>query len=214
VATYFVLTGKAHVGAWLVIIAGVFDFADGFVARLLKATSPIGKELDSLADMITFGLVPGATIFALLGQADSHETGNLFHFSAFIMPCFAGLRLAKFNIDTRQSENFIGMPTPAVALFVVSLSLILEFDSLGLSDFILNKYFLYTLIPVFSFLMVSELPMFGLKLKSFDFKGNKWRYAFLVISIFALLFLQYAGIAVSIVLYILFSFIALMTDKT
>ena len=196
------------------MLAGVFDFADGFVARLLKATSPIGKELDSLADMITFGLVPGATVFALLGQAAPTETQSLLHFSAFIMPCFAGLRLAKFNIDTRQSENFIGMPTPAVALFVVSLPLILHFDRFGLEDFILNKYFLYALIPVFSLLMVSELPMFGLKFSSFGFRGNEWRYGILVISIFALIFLQYAGIAVAIILYILFSLIAFITNKT
>ncbi len=195
------------------MIAGLFDFADGFVARVLNATSPIGKELDSLADMITFGLVPGATIFALLQMAEPAESTNYFHFAAFVVPCFAGLRLAKFNIDTRQSENFIGMPTPAVALFVVSLPLILKFDSLGISGFILNKYFLYILIPMFSVLMVSELPMFGLKFKSFGWKGNELRFLFLLISIFALVFFKYTGIAISISLYILFSFIALITNK-
>jgi len=229
--------------AYLVGIAGVLDFLDGFVARALQVSSPIGKDLDSLADMVTFGVVPGVVIYQLLRSSLSpalassffpqHYYNNPEAFSqntfltylAFIIPVFSAIRLAKFNHDTRQTESFIGLPTPANAIFFCSLPLVLKQISDRISaeknpfemlvetsgDPILallhNSWFLIALVVLFSFLLLAPLPLFSLKFKSFGWKGNEIRYVFLILSTVLIGFLQFVGIPLVIVLYILMSII-------
>lgn len=206
-ALYFAFQDRLVVTAYLSFAAAVVDFLDGMVARLLKAYSEIGKQLDSLADMVSFGVVPGVTMLMLFFKAvDPRITSMLFMpFSGFLITVFSALRLAKFNIDTRQTSSFIGLPTPACTLFVVALPLILAQDTFGLSAFILNPIVLFTTTLVLSYLLVAELPLFGLKFKSLRWQDNAPRYIFLLLSLLLLVLLQFAAIPLVILLYIVIS---------
>lgn len=210
-ALYFAFSGELVYTAYLVGIAAVFDFLDGMVARLIHAYSEIGKQLDSLADMVSFGAVPGAVMFALLQRADAGLFGlpaEQFAFFGFLITIFSALRLAKFNIDTRQTDSFIGLPTPACTLFVASLPLILESGGdLLLYEIILNPYLLVLATVLLSYLLVAELPLFALKFKSFGWQGNAIRFIFLGLSIILVAMLKFAAIPLIIVLYILLSII-------
>lgn len=205
--------------AYLIFIAAFFDLLDGMAARIFNAHSPIGKDLDSLADVISFGFVPGAIMYRLLQMSDpsvlyvSENFHRAFQFFPFIITVFSALRLAKFNNDTRQSVSFIGVPTPANTLFVVSLPLILQHDAFHLSGLILNPYFIVIASVVLSYLMVSEIPLFSLKFKSMDFKNNLYQYIFLAISLILLILFIYAAIPLIIFLYILLSFIKTSIKK-
>ncbi len=205
--------------AFLVFAASIFDFLDGFAARMLKIHSPIGKDLDSLADVVTFGLVPGAILFRLLQMSDPSimnmdaSVHRFFQFFPFIITIFSALRLARFNNDTRQSESFIGLPVPANTLFIVSLPLIIQHDNFHLSSLILNPYFIVILSVTLSFLMVSELPLFSLKFKSFDWKKNKYQFILLGSSVIFIFVFFYAGIPLIILLYLLLSFIKNLTKQ-
>lgn len=188
-----------------IILSAVFDFFDGMAARMLKISSPIGKELDSLADDISFGLAPAIVVFSLLKEIN--YTGWLESFSgiipylAFIIAVGSAFRLAKFNIDERQSLSFIGLPTPANALFWSSLVA-------GNHDMIVNNInplVIVALVFVFSWLLISEIPMFSLKFKNLSFKDNKIKYLFLTVSILLLVFLQEAGLPAVIGWYIILS---------
>lgn len=203
--------------AYCIGIAAIFDFLDGFVARLLKVSSPIGKELDSLADCVTFGVLPAFMLYQLMIQA---ITDNLvleaqtptaidtyLPYVALLVAIFSALRLAKFNVDTRQSDSFIGVPTPANAILIGSIPLILLHNP-TYSEVILNPILLVVLAIVMSLLLVAELPLFALKFKSFAFKGNEIRYIFLLSSILLLVFLQFLGIPLVILLYVLLSVIS------
>lgn len=199
--------------AYLVGIAAVFDFLDGFAARMLKVSSPIGKDLDSLADMVTFGVVPGAVMFMMIFKVNlnsffialpSIAYAPLGCYSAFLIPIFSAIRLAKFNNDTRQSDSFIGVPTPANAIFICSLALVANEKSIGA---ILNPTILILISCVLSLLLVAPLPLFSLKFKSFDWKKNEIRYTFLALSLILLLSLQFVGIPLIIILYIVISII-------
>ena len=199
--------------AYLVGIAAVLDFFDGFMARLLHVSSPIGKDLDSLADMVTFGLVPGVVMFKLI-QSSLSFNENSFNYMpsicyvAFIIPIFSAIRLAKFNNDSRQTDSFIGLPTPANAIFICSLVFI--FDAQYSNQDIPLFYQPYTLLfisCILSFLLIAELPLFALKFKSFSWKGNEIRFVFLLLSLLLLITLQFIGIPLVIVLYILMSVI-------
>jgi len=210
IATVMAFNGEyLWVVVW-VVIAALFDFSDGFAARLLKAYSPMGKELDSLADMISFGLAPSLTVFTFLSQNVSRITLNpvvceYLPYMAFLLAVFSGLRLAKFNIDERQTESFIGLNTPANGLFWVSLCYGLAHNAL-----FVNSGLVYTVIVgiiVFSFLMVSEIPMFSLKIKSLKFKGNEYRYFLLIFTLGMVIYLKILGIAAGILLYIALSII-------
>jgi len=179
--------------SFLFILAGaVFDFFDGFAARLLKVSGPIGIQLDSLADVVTFGVAPGAMIFSLFSNVcypvfmDGHSWFALFPYTAFLLPAFAAYRLAKFNVDERQHEGFLGLPTPACAIFWAAL--IYSSADYLLSPFF-NSLYLFIFVLIFCFLMVSEIPMFSLKFKSYDWnaKGNKIRYIFLATTLIALI---------------------------
>jgi CDP-diacylglycerol--serine O-phosphatidyltransferase len=189
---------------------GVFDFFDGFAARLVRVNSELGKQLDSLADVITFGLLPAAIVFHLMQLAI--ESGNLpndlyLEYAAFIITVFSALRLAKFNIDTRQTEDFIGVNTPANSIFFSSFPFILDTDHLGISFLISNYWFLLTLVIIFSLLMVSEIRIFGLKFKDFSFEKNKIRYLFLISSVILFIIFKFSSIPLIIILYITLSLV-------
>ncbi len=202
--------------SYFVGIAAVLDFFDGFAARMLKVSSAIGKDLDSLADMVTFGFLPGVVMFVLISAAvdvtavNQYVGSEYIKYLAFIIPIFSALRLAKFNNDTRQSDSFIGVPTPANAMLICSLPLMLEFDNF---EFILNPILLCSLCVVMSLLLVAELPLFALKFKNFKCTGNEIRFVFLALSLVLLITLQFLGIAIVILLYILLSIINNMLVK-
>jgi CDP-diacylglycerol---serine O-phosphatidyltransferase len=214
VAIYIAFQGNLVMAAYLVGVAAVFDFLDGMLARLLHAYSEIGKQLDSLADMVSFGVLPGVIMFQLMrksAMADPNTSlyqAELFPFLAFIIIIFSALRLAKFNIDTRQTTLFIGLPTPANTLFVASLPLILAADQFNLGQYFMNQYVLLGLTLVLSYLLVAEIPLFALKFKNLAWKDNATRFIFLLIAIPLLFLLKFAAIPVIIVLYVLLSFFA------
>ena len=183
--------------AWFVWAACVFDFLDGFTARLLKVSSPIGKELDSLADMVSFGVLPGIMMKNLLTTSSIEEWAWM----GLALPVFAAIRLAKFNIDTRQSDAFIGVPTPAHALFICGLpSLMAIFP-----DSWFGGITLITITILFSWLMVSPIPLFALKFKNFTWPDNKVRFTFLMGAVLLIAIYKSAGLPLAILLYIVFS---------
>lgn len=197
--------------AVFIIIAAVIDFLDGFVARLLKATSEMGKQLDSLSDVVSFGVAPAVIIYQLLKLSFAREENGLdisifWLMPAFILACAGAYRLAKFNLDTNQKFSFRGVPIPAVGLLVASLPLILHFNQLpGVASFILNKWFLYVLIIVLSYLMVSNVRMMSLKFKDYTIQNNIPKIILLVIAIIAAVFLQWIAVPVVFVFYVLLS---------
>jgi CDP-diacylglycerol--serine O-phosphatidyltransferase len=199
--------------AYLVGLAAVFDFLDGLLARALGAYSEIGKQLDSLADVVSFGLVPGAILFKLMQKSaladptTSLVEVELMPFAAFLVVIFSALRLAKFNIDTRQTTSFIGLPTPANAILIASLPLILDDDLLQLSGFILNYYVLLGLTLLMSYLLVAEIPLFALKFKNLSWKDNAKPFILILLVLPLLFILKFAAIPVIIVLYVLLSLI-------
>ena len=167
-----------------IILGAVFDFFDGMLARLLNVSGPLGKELDSLADDITFGFAPSAIVFSLFKEVQYPEfmsgITEYFPYTAFIIAAFSALRLGKFNIDPRQSSSFIGLPTPANALFWGSL--VVGGHSFLTSESF-NALYLFALVLLMSYLLIAELPMFSLKFKNLSWKSNKRRYTFLVVSL-------------------------------
>ena len=201
-----VFAGNLELAAYLVGLAAAFDFADGLLARALHASSPIGKDLDSLADMVSFGVVPGAIAFSLLQQAlPAHGLPGWLAYLGFFITIFSALRLAKFNNDTRQTTSFIGLPTPACTLVVASLPLILAYDGFGLTNFILNPWVLLGLAVLLSGLLVAEIPLFALKFKYLSWQDNSLRFVFLLLAIGLLLGLQAAAIPLIVLLYVLLS---------
>ena len=193
-----------------IVIGAVFDFFDGMVARLLHVSSPIGKELDSLADDITFGFAPSAIVFSYLSPLTSPLS-----FLAFIMAAFSALRLAKFNLDERQALGFIGLPTPANALFWGSL-IVGAGDWMKTAPFVGSNLTLVILAGVFisCWLLVAEIPMFALKFKTWGWKENEIKYVFLVTCIPLLLLMGISGIAVIIAWYVLLSVVNNSQRKT
>lgn len=206
--------------ASILLFAGaLFDFSDGFAARALKAYSPMGKELDSLADMVSFGFAPMVMLHmmlknVMLGSFDADFfsadiTSQIILISPFIVTVFSGLRLAKFNVDTRQSESFIGLTTTATGMFLASLAFVFDGGSGWLVNVINNQWLLLAFVPIFSFLLVSEIPMFSLKFKNFGLKDNVDKYALLLASVVLLVLFGMGGIALVIALYVVFSLLKL-----
>lgn len=197
--------GYAVAAGIMIFVAAIFDFFDGFAARLLKAYSPLGAQLDSLSDVVSFGVAPSFIIYYYLDQIVGFEIAgfNIIPFAAFFLAIFAELRLAKFNIDDRQTTSFIGLPTPAMGLFVASLPFTLKSEMLvSMSKFITNQYFLLAIIILFSFLMVSEIPFFSLKIKNLRFKENKHIYILAIFAIISFIVLGFAAIPFVILFYI------------
>ena len=196
----------------MIFVAAVFDFFDGFAARLLNAKSPIGGELDSLSDVVSFGVAPSFIIAMLLSKTGITwmiSNVNVFPMLAFILAAFAAVRLAKFNIDTRQKCSFIGLPVPAVGLFIASLPLMLSQISTdsALYSFVVNPYFLLAIVAIFSWLMISEIPFFSFKIKNLKFKDNILRYFVVIFAVIALVILKLVALPFIFVFYILLSVI-------
>lgn len=202
------LDNEPLMAIFFVVIGGIADFLDGFVARALKVKSELGKQLDSLADMVTFGVVPGVIYYTLLLESfqDKPEWGiNLFASMGFIASLASGYRLGKFNLDDRQSENFLGMPTPANTILVIGFLLISMYDAFGLAEIIRQPNFLIPAILISSWLMVSEIPMFSLKFKNLNWVENKIRIIFVVLAVLEVSFLGTASVAIIILTYIFLS---------
>lgn len=193
-------------------LSAVMDFFDGFVARLLKVSGELGKQLDSLADVVSFGVAPGFIFYSIAGTCFGPDF-CINQYTFLLIPIFSAIRLAKFNIDTRQSDSFIGVPTPANAMFIASLPLILTHDTYGLTGLIQHQWFLIFFPLLSAYMLVAELPLLALKFKNFAFKGNEFRFILIIGCVLSVLILGYAGIAFSIVLYILLSVIHNMVAK-
>ena len=209
---------------YFIIAASFFDFVDGGIARLLHVQSEIGKQLDSLCDTVSFGVVPGIILFYIMKNAltingdiiinELSCTEILLLLSMTAVPSFSALRLAKFNLDTRQTNSFIGMPVPASALFISSLGAIYSIYEIAWLNNLLNKPIILLVISLcISYLLISPLPLFALKFKNFKWKDNKIRFIFIATALLSVIFFKIGGIVLSIIFYILFSLITRLTNK-
>ncbi len=197
--------GDLVLASYMIWLAAIFDFFDGFTARLLKVSSPIGKELDSLADMVTFGVLPAFILFSL---QDNLTSGGILPFASFALALFSALRLAKFNIDTRQTNGFIGMPTPAAAFFVSGLVFWPASSSLIGS----SASVLFISIAL-SLLLVAPIPMLALKFKDYSVKNNISRYLLVIVSIILLAILGKQSFPLIISFYLILSLLVAFMDK-
>lgn len=239
IAIILSLKGYLSYSPYFIFLAAFFDFFDGFAARLLKVTGEFGKQLDSLADVITFGVAPGIIVFQFLQiskldvditQQYNHideillqmDTSEVFYvsFLALLIPVFSGLRLAKFNIDTRQSDSFIGLPTPANAILFASFPLMfndalstMEPWKLAVGNILTNETVLLNLVVVFSLLLVAEIPLFALKFKTYNPKANIMKYSFLLVSLVLIFTLLYWALPIIIILYVILSIIKFLSSK-
>ena len=213
IATIFAVQENFELAALFVVLGIVFDFFDGFAARLLNVSGELGKQLDSLADMVTSGVVPGIIMYHLLDNASSGIPA--LKYFGLLLTLGACYRLAKFNIDTRQSDSFIGLPTPAMSLFIISLPLIQEYTTIEFVQYLIsNHYFLLVITLLLTYLMNAELPLFSLKFKNYNFKNNVVKYLFLIASLTLLLLVKYIAIPLVILLYVVLSMIHNYGKKT
>lgn len=202
IATYWAFCSVWNIALLFIVIGAIFDFFDGMSARLLEVSSPIGKELDSLADNITFGFAPSAIVFDFLQGGISYLPYHCLSYAAFIISAFSALRLAKFNLDERQTMGFIGLPTPANALFWSAL-LVGVGNWLSSSPYLYYSVFLGIFISCY--LLIAEIPMFALKFKHWGWKGNEIKYIFLLTCIPLLVIFDISGLAAIIAWYIILS---------
>lgn len=213
-----IFKGDGMTASLMIGLAAVADFFDGFAARILKVSSPMGKELDSLADMVSFGVLPGFILYDLLEQDIEHLTAS-FNFStayfALLIPLLSAYRLAKFNIDTRQSDSFIGVPTPTNAMFVASFYPILNaYEGIEwIENIILNEYFLIGYCIIMSYLLICELPLIALKFKTFAINENLYRYILIGGAVVLGIAFQYLAIPMVLALYIGLSVVQTVTQK-
>lgn len=224
-AVFLGIEGELGLAAIFILAAAIFDFFDGMAARLLGAYSEIGKQLDSLADLVSFGLAPAAMLFTMLQLAmfgqnqaitsiDASILEWIFLLSALLVPVAGAFRLAKFNLDTRQSENFLGLPIPANAIFYASLALILQWGNAPVvTNLILNRFNLLTAITLLSALMISELPMFSLKFKHLKWQGNQIRFLFIGLCLILVISLKLYAVPLIIINYILISAVLKLTNR-
>lgn len=233
------LCGRIDLAPYPIFLGAILDFLDGFAARMLKQQGELGKQLDSLADMVTFGLAPGIMMMVLLVQLpfDFSFNGSINHhlvmirylewvadlftfksihflpLSALLIPIFSMFRLAKFNIDTRQSESFIGVPTPANTIFFCMFPLILVQDftegsiQFQIREFIMQAWVLVPVIVIMSILLISEIPLFSLKFKHFNWKGNELRVGFLITCLLLIVLTRFWSLGIIVILYLLLSLI-------
>lgn len=221
IATIYAVQADFVFAGLFVILGILFDFFDGFAARLFQVSGELGKQLDSLADMVTSGVVPGIIMLKLI-EVNTINASNSFFDDSILGISLVGLvltlgacyRLAKFNIDTRQSDSFIGLPTPAMSLFVISLPLIQEYSDTEFAlNLITNNYFLITLTILLTYLMNAQLPLFSLKFKDYSVKNNLIKYVFLIASLLMIIFLQYISIPLIIIVYVVLSVISNFSKK-
>lgn len=202
-------TNANYEAAFFWVCTGIFlDFFDGFFARLFNVSSPLGLQLDSLADMVTSGLVPGYVMYRMMDQNLNLPFEN-FAFLGFLITLGSCYRLANFNVDERQTDSFIGLPTPANALFILSLPLVLKYsDSLVMLEILINPYFLLIISLVSAYILNAEIPLFSLKIKNkLSWASNKLQISFLAISVLLLVLFRYAGIPLVITFYVILSVI-------
>jgi CDP-diacylglycerol--serine O-phosphatidyltransferase len=192
----FVCRGNLTTAFWLMVVASVFDFLDGFAARMLKAYSPMGKELDSLSDVVSFGLLPSFMMYSVYRQAAPLEWMS---FLPFILVLFSAVRLAKFNVDTRQTKHFLGLPTPTSALLVASMVLYTQHSSVWQSWFA-SWWVIPALTVLLSALLISNIPMFSLKFKNLSFKENAIPFSFLLLCAVSVPVIALTGRHVSLML--------------
>lgn len=223
-AVIYALDNRWETMAFFVLMGLIFDFLDGFAARLLKVQSKLGLQLDSLADMVTFGLLPGIVMYQLFrmslgvtpGAEQEFDYKFILPFAGFAITLSSAVRLARFNIDERQVSSFIGLPTPANTLLVVSLPMILIFNgNEALNQIILNPWFLLIHTALSSFLLNSGIPLFSLKFKNWGFKDNALRYTFLFVSLIFIGTMKFLSVPAIILFYLLSSLLFFRTpDKT
>lgn len=217
---FFAIEGKIEIAALLILAASLFDFLDGMSARLLKSYSEIGAQMDSLSDLVSFGIAPAAILFGIyrisfygisgINITSPHSYITLFQYifiiSVIIVPVAGAFRLAKFNTDDSQSISFKGLPIPANAIFFASLALVLKYGKIEfINKIITNPYFLIVSTLLFSWLMVSNIPMFSLKFKSLKWEGNQTRISFLILCVILFIILKLYSIPLMIISYILIS---------
>ena len=233
IAIILAFAGRIDLAPFAIFAGALFDFCDGFIARKMKISGEMGKQLDSLADMVTFGLAPGMIMFVLLIMScggDTHFIGEggvarwvnsildgqfsyAYPLIALVIPFFSLFRLAKFNLDTRQTESFIGLATPANTLFFMSYPLVMFYSTgdseimKSVSEFMFHPLSISVTIVVMSLMLVSEIPLFSLKFKSFGVKGNEIRYSFLLISLIFILLFKAWALALIVFLYLVLSII-------
>ncbi len=224
-AVVLLLYGQPIAAAWFTLGSFLFDYADGMVARALKVAGPMGRELDSLADVVSFGVVPGAMLYGLLATIMCTPSTGFFAWEtvpagsalatpaicpmalpAFILSMFAAYRLARFNLDTTHRNYFVGLSTPGCTVFVLGLTLAAHDNQFGIGSFLVAQpWVLYMIVGVFSYLMVSNIPMFGLKIRSIHWQENKMPLVFFIVSFAALFFFKGLGLSVVILFYMLIS---------
>ncbi|HEX9511032.1 MAG TPA: CDP-alcohol phosphatidyltransferase family protein [Puia sp.] len=192
-------------------LAALVDFLDGLVARLFKATSPLGKQLDSLADVVSFGVAPGMILYQFLRmsfmrQENGLDVSVLWFLPAFLIPCAGAYRLARFNIDDSQQYGFRGVPIPAAGLLIASIPLIYWYSNNGsVLSFLMNKWALYGIILLVAWLMVSDLPLMALKFKDYSVKNNLPKLILLALTVIAAIFLKWLAVPVVFIFYIVVS---------
>ncbi|RYE50240.1 MAG: CDP-diacylglycerol--serine O-phosphatidyltransferase [Sphingobacteriales bacterium] len=201
IAIVFAFKGELQTAAWFAVLSGVFDFFDGFAARALNVKSNIGKDLDSLADVISFGFLPGVIMFKLLEM--SEFSSPYLPYLGFIITVFSALRLAKFNNDTRQTEDFIGLNTPMNTFFIASLPFIGE-DHPAITGSVL---LLTGVTALVSYMLISEWKLFSMKFNSYQWKPNRYKYLFLIVSVVLAAVLQFAAVPFILLLYVGTSFL-------
>ena len=217
IAITFVVQQQFEMAFYFVCLGIFLDFFDGFFARLFQVSSPLGLQLDSLADMVTSGVVPGLTMFYMMLEAFGLQISDPFSgqyalaFLGFLVTLGSCYRLANFNIDTRQTDSFIGLPTPANALFILSLPLVVRhFDSFMLFELLSNYGVLLAISIGSAYILNAEIPLFSLKVKKLTFQDNKLTFFFLAVSLLLLVSLQYLGIPLVILFYI---FLSILNNK-
>ncbi len=225
----FAVLGYLDFAVFAIFAGAIFDFLDGFIARAMNTMGELGKQLDSLADMVTFGVAPGVLMMVVLTidlesftsfTVEGVRSGffhwfdaflqgelNFLPFLALIIPFFSLFRLAKFNLDTRPTTSFIGLPTPANTLFFTTFPLVIVFRGEDVNSFFFNPLLIVTLLVVLSLMMVSEIPLFSLKVKHFKIKGNEIRFIFLLISLIFILVFNVWAIALIVLLYLVLSIV-------
>lgn len=221
----FALENQLTAAAIMVLLGIFFDFFDGFFARILKVTSELGKQLDSLADLVTSGVVPGLIIFQLLKQTTVSwggndvlgmiQAANYLPFIGLIIPLASAYRLANFNIDERQTSAFIGLPTPANALLIVSIPLIITYSNNSeIVAFMQRPFYLVSIALIGTYLLNAEIQLFALKFKTYGFKENALKYIFILFIIVLISWLQFIAIPIIIVLYVVLSIVENLFFKT
>ena len=204
------LPEKIAISSFFIFAAALVDFLDGFVARLFKASSEMGKQLDSLADVVSFGVAPGLILYQMLRISFAKETEGLdvsvaALLPAFLIPCAGAWRLAKFNIDTTQQYSFKGVPIPAAGIAIASLPLIIHYQQFNLQEILFNKWLLYGIIVLLGYLMVSNIPLMSLKFKDMSLKNNLPKFIVAVIAIIAAIVLKWAAIPAVFIAYVIVS---------